>query len=303
LNLLVIGYVLGFGVASAYYIKILGVYPSKLLNGTVALKSVAARYKRFAIYSAPAALTNSVSSQGLPLILAAAYGPMATGYYLIAHKVLAAPVSLIGAAVGQFLMGDSRTLKSNGTLAKVVLTTHGVLIAIGVPIFFFFFLFSEEFFVQVFGEDWEKSGSFAESLSPWLYMVFVASPISVITTIQEKLRFTFWFDLASLFLRLGTLLVATYSFPSSFAVQSYSLVSTLVIVIYLTFIFKFLSVPLHRWVRFHVVGLLIGGALFYLPNQVLTLQEVSFHFRLAAFVVPALAYYYFLGNKVLRLIK
>ena len=64
-------------------------------------------------------------------------------------------------------------------------------------------LWGKEIFGFLFGREWELAGSLAQLLSPWLFMVFISSPLSTILLVREKQKVSMIFN--------GLLLVARAS--------------------------------------------------------------------------------------------
>ena len=48
------------------------------------------------------------------------------------------------------------------------------------------FFFAPPIFAFIFGAEWEMAGEIAAIISPWLFLNFIASPVSCITILMNK---------------------------------------------------------------------------------------------------------------------
>jgi len=69
-----------------------------------------------------------------------------------------------------------------------------------------------EIFSFIFSKEWEGSGRVAAYLSPWMFLVFVGSPISGIFLVDKRLRLSFNMNLLLLIARVGALLTGALVF-------------------------------------------------------------------------------------------
>lgn len=65
----------------------------------------------------------------------------------------------------------------------------------------------KEIFGFLFGTNWEFSGSLARILAPWLFMVFISSPLSTILIAKEKQKISMIFNILLLVTRAAALAV------------------------------------------------------------------------------------------------
>lgn len=142
-----------------------------------AMKDVARRYRDFPLFKAPNDWLNMISNSFPPLILAAAFGPIPAGFYLLARRVVVLPITVISSAIGPIFLtrfveathGSERLrpllLKGTAALAAAGLVPFGVIVAFGPWLFSF-----------VFGAGWEPAGEYARWLCLWFYFAFIAAP-------------------------------------------------------------------------------------------------------------------------------
>jgi len=145
------------------------------------------RYARFPKMGVPAAFLNSLALTLPMLLMASYYGLEANGELQQAMKIMALPLSLIGAAVGQAFLGQAPKLlrddpvkaqslfdRVTGRLARfsLIVIVGGIAMIWLTPIFL--------------GSQWKLAGIFMALLGFSCALQLVTSPISQITTILER---------------------------------------------------------------------------------------------------------------------
>lgn len=146
----------------------------------------AKRYKQFPIFSTWSALFNTAGTQLPPLMLAALFSTGAAGLYALAHRVLALPMSVIGDAIGKVFFANAAEAYREERLAPLVKSVHGTLAEVAMPASVLLVVAGPELFALVFGENWRQAGELARYMAPWLYMVFVTSPLSTLFLVLER---------------------------------------------------------------------------------------------------------------------
>lgn len=149
------------------------------------IKKAAVRYKHFPIFSTWAGFANTVGLQLPPLMFAAFFSPAAAGLYTLANRILALPMNLIGGAIGQVFFANAAKAHRVGQLGPLVAQLHAKLAHIGLPPAILLIILGPAFFAFVFGEQWRQAGEFAQWMAPWLYLVFVSSPLSTLFAVAE----------------------------------------------------------------------------------------------------------------------
>ena len=172
------------------------------------MKRLAVRYRRFPIFTSWSAVANSVSLQVAPLMLAAFFSPVVVGHYGMAHTVVNLPMSLIGSAIGQvFFQKASEEKNRTGSVKTFVREVHQRLVSIGIFPILVLMIIREELFALVLGAQWGTAGKYACILAPWIFLVFIASPLSTIFSVLEKQTVGLAFNLMVLFSRVVVLYV------------------------------------------------------------------------------------------------
>lgn len=167
------------------------------------------RYKQFPFFSVWGSLANTAGVM-LPAILFAGYfGVAAAGLYHLANRVLQLPLALIGGAIGHVFFSEAAEAKRKEKISELVAGLHSKLAHIGMGPALLLILIGPDLFEMVFGEEWRVAGELAQLMVPWLYLVFVSSPLSTLFAVMEKELQSLVFQLVLLVARLGAILVGT----------------------------------------------------------------------------------------------
>lgn len=140
---------------------------------------IAKKYINYPKFMIAGQLMNSLSSS-LPLfLLSIFFNPAIAGFYALSQRVLVAPISLIGNAVGDVYRGDaSKVYRENGNCLLIYKKTFLRLSFLSLIFIFPVFLFGEDLFTFVFGENWGEAGKMASILSIMVFFQTVSSPLS-----------------------------------------------------------------------------------------------------------------------------
>lgn len=156
------------------------------------------KYKDFIFYRTPEVLVNGLS-QLLPIIfLTHFFSLWDVGQYGLARSILGIPVVIIGKAVGDVFYSKGAKYKENNKVSVLLRNSIIALSFIGLIPFSMIFVFGEELFVLIFGEQWGTAGIFGAWISIWMFSGLIIKPIvSMVAIIQEQ-RFYFFYSLLSL---------------------------------------------------------------------------------------------------------
>jgi len=187
----------------------------------------AARYKRFPIFSTWSGAFNNAGVQLPPLLFAALFSVSIAGIYILAHRVLAMPMTLIGRAIADVFFSHAADARRENRLAPLVAGIHEKLAHIGMPPALILMLAGPELFTMVFGANWQQAGEFAQWMAPWIYLVFVTSPLSMLFSVLEKQAQGMIFQGLLLIVRIGSLLIGAFYSDILFAVALFSATSAM----------------------------------------------------------------------------
>ena len=194
------------------------------------LGAVIRRYRRFPLYSLGAGLANTGSLQLPPLMFAAFFGSSSAGIYALSYRILQLPMTLVGNAIGQVFFANAVEARRDGFLGKLVADLHRKLAYLGLPPSLILIFSGPELFAFVFGEEWRMAGECARWLAPWLYLVFVSSPMSTLFSVVERQDQSLTFQLVLLVARCGAIVLGAQFGGFLFSLKVFAGVSTVCLI-------------------------------------------------------------------------
>ena len=228
---LIAGYVVGYGFADLFMLK--GVKEDLKIFRKVSLKKMkemAIQYKNFPLFSSWSTLANTISPQVPTFLLAYYYGTSVVGYFSLANQVVNMPMGLLGTAIQQVFFQKISEVKNGneqGDMKVIVGEVYKKLILIGVFPMILLLILGEEIFTFAFGKSWYISGIYVKILVPWIFLVFLSSPISTLYSVFDKQRVWFTFSIILLISRVVALVIGgTYGSPE-FALGLFSFTGVL----------------------------------------------------------------------------
>ncbi|HTY52974.1 MAG TPA: oligosaccharide flippase family protein [Methanomicrobiales archaeon] len=165
------------------------------------------KYRNFPIYDTWSALLNTVSGQ-LPVLLFSSFFTAAVvGYYSVSLLVLWLPISLVSAAVGQvfYQRGAAAVQKGREALGALVGEISENLVLVSLFPAIAIVIAGREGFTLVFGPQWGEAGTFSQILAPWIFLIFITSPLSTIFAILGEQRTSLLFNVLSLGVRVAAI--------------------------------------------------------------------------------------------------
>ncbi len=174
------------------------------------LVQAAVRYRRFPLVSSWSALINALGQQAPFLVISAYYGSVTIGLLGLTIRVIAAPASMVGQAVGRVFQGEASEAVRLGDrpLRPIVTANTRILLAIGAPVCVILAAFGPWLFHVVFGAAWEEAGQYARLLSVGYLAQLAVSPISLTLLILERQGTQLAWDALRLVLTVGGPLAA-----------------------------------------------------------------------------------------------
>ncbi len=257
------------------------------------IRWAASRYRRFPIYSSWGGFFNKAGTELPPILFAALFSPAAAGIYMLAHRVLAMPMRLIGKAVADVFFSSASEAHRNGALAPLVANIHRKLAYIAMPPAFLLLIAGPDLFALVFGGDWRQAGEFAQWMAPWVYLVFVTSPLSMLFSVMEKQAQGMVFQGILLAVRIGALVVGGVQNNLTLAVALFTVGSALCLAGFLVWIIRASGNRLtEAWQP--TVAAAFYASLLVAPLAAYYALDVAWGFALAAASVTVLvtAFYY-----------
>ena len=150
--------------------------------------AVARRFTRQAVLSTAVSGLNVASSQAIILLLALVYAPAQVGLVAFAHRLMAAPVTIVAQALSQSFWAhtsdlvqarDYRGLRRD--YLKVTYLLLGLAATLGLVA-----LAAQPLIVPVFGPDWTELGAIVLALVPLIWGAAVVSPTNHLVVLNRQ---------------------------------------------------------------------------------------------------------------------
>lgn len=262
-----------------------GVRPNKSPSIWGNLRASAMRYRRFPLFSTWSALANTLSTQLPLMLLSYFFGVGVAGLYTLSTRVLQTPISIVGTAVSQVFLSDAAGAAREGTLGQAATGALQGLARLGLPLGMMALLAAPAGFALLFGEEWRMAGTFTQLLVPWLILVFLTSPLSVIPSVVERQGGELVFNLALLVARVMALVAGGLIAEATIAVALFGAVSA---ISWLGFLLWTLSTVEVRWPKIgNIVFTEFWRSLPYVAPLVVAFLAVRGPSRDVALVVAA----------------
>lgn len=140
-------------------------------------KKIAINFRDFPLYRAPQNFINAASQSVPVFLLTILFGPVAAGCYALAKSVVEVPVVLVGKAIGDvFYPIITDVARVRGDIDGYIVRATMIMFFVSVIPFGIFFLYSNQIFCFVFGDEWVKSGDYAKWLSMFFLFNFINKP-------------------------------------------------------------------------------------------------------------------------------
>ncbi|MGB9898195.1 lipopolysaccharide biosynthesis protein, partial [Thermanaerothrix sp.] len=183
---LIIGQIVGQCAGIITLVKLYRNHENSLEFDFAKCTNLAKRYRRFPMLSTWPAFVNAVGTQ-LPVIaLSAAHGTQVTGWFSLAIKVFAFPLSIISVSTSQVLMGQAATYKR---LPRELQLLFWKVIRqqclLGLPLLLLIPI-NPVIFPLIFGQEWRTSGIYAAIWLPSLVATFIATPTGAFLDVLER---------------------------------------------------------------------------------------------------------------------
>jgi O-antigen/teichoic acid export membrane protein/glycosyltransferase involved in cell wall biosynthesis len=152
------------------------------------LRQTMRRYGRFAAWSSVGAGVFTLGVAALPVFVVLLYGPAAGGLFVLAQRLVQAPVQVAGDAVGVAWFGtaarlvrtDASTLRASFARVTLRLSVVGVVL---LPVAI---LAGPPLLAPVFGEQWGEAGQLLPALAIAQLCLFVATPAGQVMQTLER---------------------------------------------------------------------------------------------------------------------
>jgi O-antigen/teichoic acid export membrane protein len=171
---------------------------------------LAKKYKDIPKFNTLISFLNTLSNEIPVLMITKYFGLANAGIYGLAIKVGRAPSGIVQDSVSQvFFNKASEIYNTDKNLTEIISKTFKNLLKIGLLIFIPLFIIS--FYLDiVFGKDWYQVGIYLRVLIPWLFIMFLSSPLTSLIVVLNKQKAILFYDIFLLTFRFLAFYVGYY---------------------------------------------------------------------------------------------
>jgi O-antigen/teichoic acid export membrane protein len=220
---MILGHLLGFFVATFFLLK-KSIHPHIFAITGIKnkiIKSTVIRYKKFPKYSTFSEAMVVFGSQFPVIFFASFFSIGVSGFYMLASRVISAPVALIAEAIGKAFLIESIDNDSH-KLKKTVFSIYSMLLKISLGPFLIFAIVAPNVFIVVFGDQWTDSGLYVQAMIPWILAVFIFVPMMQLYVTLEQQDIELRFQAIILTSRLSGILIGAFMGDVMTAIVLYS---------------------------------------------------------------------------------
>lgn len=255
----------------------------------VRVVALARRYKDFPLYSTWTAIFNVAGIHLVPLIFSALFGAAVVGHFAFALRMVSAPITLIGAAIGSVFFAQAPAAMRAGRLPEAAEALRRKLANAGIPALVLLICAGPDLFAAVFGERWRMAGHYARWMAPWIYVQFQFSPLSCLPDVMELQKLELTAQFSTFAMRLATLAMCFgFSLPAGPSIAVFSVVSAVAYLGMLTLFMSRVGVGLRAMVAHDARRILVFCA-WALPSILLFSGEPDWRALVSAVYFLALS--------------
>lgn len=185
---LILGSLIGQFVSNLYLVVL--TFKDQINFKTISVQKVKKlmyKYRHFPIYSNLSKSGGAIKETTVKYVISNFFGASILGAYSFTYGILMQPLSLIGNAVSHvYFQKISELFHQKKDIwpiqRKIILYLSLIGFIALLPVYFF----GEELFRLIFGEKWVEAGTFASLMTPWLFAIFISSPLLSLNYVLNK---------------------------------------------------------------------------------------------------------------------
>ncbi|RUA30636.1 MAG: hypothetical protein DSY76_02365 [Bacteroidetes bacterium] len=171
------------------------------------IKQQAVVYKKFPIYDVPSTLFYSFGNQGVVVLMTRFLGETVVGIYSYTERILITPISFLSNAFSQVFFQKSSEYYHNDvkSFSNLLAKTMKAFILFGIIPFAIFAYTSVYYIPILLGDQWLDLYKYVYILSPYIFMIFISSPLSHVLKIINRQEYSLILKIIFFSLRIGAL--------------------------------------------------------------------------------------------------
>jgi O-antigen/teichoic acid export membrane protein len=175
------------------------------------------KYVNYPKFLLPSTLAGELAAQIPVILLSAFFGPATSGFYLLANKIMALPMSVVGGSIGSVYRQEAfDEFIKKGNCTELYKKTFRKMFIFGFFPFLIFFFGGKFIFSLIFGMQWVIAGEMASYLSVMIFFQILSTPMAdtILLVNAQKI---------DLFLQIGRLTLSILSLLIGKLFRSYEL--------------------------------------------------------------------------------
>jgi lipopolysaccharide exporter len=191
-------------------ISFLMIIQSNLSLSNISLSSMSAAafsFRKFPMINTPMALVNTFSMQLPVFMLSVYFSTEIVGYYMMASRILTAPMQLISRSVGRVYYKEAADSirDSKQKIIKIFKNTIRRVAKIGLIPSVIVILFAPVLIKWFLGDEWIVVGTFMQIMMPWIFFQFVNISVSTTFSVVNRQEVGFLLIVISVLLRYSAM--------------------------------------------------------------------------------------------------
>jgi O-antigen/teichoic acid export membrane protein len=275
---LAIGIILLFP-ARDFVKEIQAVRPFEFLKSTLLTMR---RHVNFPRYQMGAALVNSFTAQLPVLFLRVMFSESWAGWYFMAYRILAAPMSLLSQAIGQIFYRDSAERERQG--GERVQNVENISVALSRISYLpavTFALIAPYAIRFLLGDEWAITGQLMQILLLGLVFSFIVSPLSPLLSVKGKQREALILNIVLSALKILGLFIGWLMNSAFVSIILMTVGSAVGMVIFFAYLLRSIGSDLMRFVWI-IKAMLLDGLFIVVVGTVVSLQNVHHVIKILA---------------------
>lgn len=205
-------------------------------------RSLAHTYRRFPLLSTPDSLINISGLQASIILIAAFVDTASAGMLFMAFKILQLPIGLVANAISQVYLTELPAQIRRGSDSAMTTQLMKDLADFAVGPIIFVAITAEIFLGLFLGEQWHMAGRLMIWMLPWMALLMLVSPISVILHAKNLSHISLWVNCFGLVIRCTPILILGWNDLSRYIPEVFSICSALFYLVRLSVCMRFANV-------------------------------------------------------------
>ncbi len=179
------------------------------------MRILARKHRDIPRYITYTSLINTLSNQLSGILFPKFFGLAQTGQFGMAEKIIKAPLGLITQSINQIFFNKASELYNFSPKDFFSFVKKTYLNLLKMAALFFPLVFILSFFFEfLLGDKWTQVGLYSRILLPWLFIMFLNSPVSSLIIILNKQKTIVIYQTLLIIARLSALFAGNYFFKN-----------------------------------------------------------------------------------------